>query len=149
MKRLGLVLFVCFCLQVSALSAPFVHLHADAEHETSHHDGRAVHGHFAAHAADTDHHRDHDGPGAAELPSIEEADAADATSELVSPEPAPVAVGTLSAQLSLSGLVLAPPERVPDSIVPPVPVAPPYDDVGHRLSRAPDLITSSPRGPPR
>ena len=41
---------VLLSLQVAAFAAPLTHAHLD-DHETPHHDGRAVHAHWSPHAA--------------------------------------------------------------------------------------------------
>jgi hypothetical protein len=136
------VLFVCLCLQTSALSAPFVHLHADAAHESGHHDGRVVHHHVAAHPADNHaHHHDRD----ASPPAVGD----DAWSAGGSTEPTALALDSMSARLSESGMAVAPPDQVVEVLAPPAAVTPPHDDVGHRPARPPDLGASSLRGPPR
>jgi hypothetical protein len=50
-----LAVLVCLCLQVSAISAPLVHVHADADHETDHHNGHVVHSHMTVHLAPVGH----------------------------------------------------------------------------------------------
>lgn len=143
-KRLSLVWFVCVCLQTSALSAPFVHLHADAAHETDHHDGRVVHRHVAGHATPAQHHHDHDESAGVRLSAVEASESVEASAE-----PTTFAIGALSARPSVSAISLAPPEAVIEITQPAAPATPPPNDVGPPLSNAPDLSTSSLRGPPR
>ena len=49
---------------LAALYAPFVHAHPD-DHDTDHHDGPAVHAHFAAHRTPAHALDDHDHDGTA------------------------------------------------------------------------------------
>lgn len=141
-KHQALVLFVCLCLQMSGVSAPFVHLHADAAHETDHHDGRVIHRHLAAHATADAHH--HDGPDSTKRETTEEASSVEAAAGLTS-----LAPSATSVRLSLSGGHLAPPEGTVVLIARPAPLMPPPDDVGDRLFSPPGVTPSSLRGPPR
>lgn len=50
-----LVWLLCLSFPVGAASAAFVHMHADAGHDTDHHDGRQIHRHAPA---DQDHGHD-------------------------------------------------------------------------------------------
>lgn len=138
-KRLGLVLFVSLSVQMSAVSAPLLHLHADAAHATDHHDGRVIHQHQAPHAQPATADHDHD---------TDEAEPAEASFLDAAPEAAPIAVGVTAVQRSLSGVSLGPPERVAVVPAPPRPLDAEVD-VGPRRSTSPDLSTSSLRGPPR
>jgi hypothetical protein len=130
---------------MAAASAPFLHLHADAAHETSHHDGRVVHSHFATHTTADDHRHDHDD----KLVTVQATSTDDTSSVYVSTEPESVSVGGSSARLSVQEVPVGPPHRVMELIPSPMPVTPPPDNVDHRLSSPPDLGTSSLRGPPR
>jgi hypothetical protein len=143
-KRFGIVWFVCLCLQTSALSAPFVHLHADAAHETDHHDGRLVHRHVAGHADAAGPRQEHHESTPAQLAS-DEAQA----SFSASTEPTTLVTSALNARPSNRGTSLAPPEGVVELAQPTAPVTPPPDDVDRRFSVPPDLSTFSLRGPPR
>lgn len=149
MKRSGLVLFVCLCLQIGAVSAPFMHLHADAEHETGHHDGRLVHGHLGAHEAghDNDQHHNSD-HGSAQSDADQISDAGDTVSVNGSSEPAVVAVG-VPLTVSVASVGLAPPARRVEITQPAAPVTPPPVDVGPHLPNPHHPPPASLRGPPR
>lgn len=131
MKPLRVVLLVwlvCLSLPVGAVSAPFVHLHADADHQTDHHDGSQVH----RHGNDRDD-QDPPAPG----PSFEGAVA-----------PPVRAFGALAPSPVATRLPMAPPssprlqapEIVPRRSLPPDCDSPPPD---------PHARPSSLRGPPR
>lgn len=139
MKRFGLVLFVCFGLQLSAASAPFLHLHAAEAGDAGHHGGAVVHRHIAA------HHDDNIDPApVASLTAGEGAPAVSAVDESTRS----IAGGAVGAAPHLRAIQFGAPERKADALSPPAPEIPPDEHDG-RLIGAPSLDSPSLRGPPR
>lgn len=133
-KRLCLVLFVCLSVQLSAASAPFLHLHARAA-AGGHPDKAVVHRHAPSH-----HHSVDDAP--ADDPQLDSASVA-------SPDTvAAIALGGVTAKLPRTAASLAPPVAAPQAVAAPRPAIPP-DDVGDALPNSPHSRSSSHRGPPR
>lgn len=147
-KQLLVVLAVCLSLQASAAFAPFVHLHADAAHETDHHDGRVVHSHAAAHASAVahPHESDADGP-TADAPALADGAPVGSVSpvEVVSARASVWAIGATAKAGAWPAVVEVVTERV---AVPALASSPP-DDVGVDPPKPIDRTPSSLRGPPR
>jgi hypothetical protein len=138
-KRLALVLFVCLSVQMSAVSAPFIHLHADADHETSHHGGRSVHRHVESHDA-ADHH--HSGG----LDTVDPIPAPHGTAIEDAGEPASksingVNVAPTKAITGLPAVASTPWSRSPSTA--------PFVRVRSQIPVPPDISPPSLRGPPR
>lgn len=145
LKRSGLVLLVCLSLQVNAAAMPYVHVHADAGHETDHHEGRTVHRHVATHlespaASPAGHqaesHTDHAEP------------AAHSFSVTGDWEPAPhVLVGVTALPRIVSVALASRTVAFSEASLPPS--TPRHGRGRSEISPPPDLRTSPLRGPPR
>jgi hypothetical protein len=140
-KRSLLVWFVCLSVQMSAMSAPLVHLHADADHETDHHGGRSVHRHMESH--DTADHNHQDGSHVRHsVPAAQD------SAVTAAGEPGPQ---------SFDGLTVAPATKIASVAWPPggfVPwtsssSAPHPPRLDSQVPDPPDISPPSLRGPPR
>lgn len=149
MKQFWAVLSLCLSLLGSTAFAPFVHLHADAAHQTGHHDGRVVHSHAAAHVPAAPHHHDHDTDiaGANLQDSSEERAALAAASRDMALAPGGVVGGVQApATRGAPAAVVEPFSNVTER---PRPAASPPADVGVDPPNQLDRTPSSLRGPPR
>lgn len=146
MKRFGLVLFVCLGLQLSAASAPFLHLHAAGASKAAPNEVPTVHRHLASHTSGNAHGHEHE-PAPEAGTSIQADDDAFGGSA-VETSPLSIAGGALNAGLQLRGVMVAAPERTAETVSLPRSPVPPHGDVG-RLVASPDLDSPSLRGPPR
>lgn len=140
-KRLALVLFVCLSVQIGALSAPFVHLHADEGHNTGHHGGRAVHRHVQAHETATHHHAD-------EFHAGHSAKTQHSTSVDADGEPTPTSLDGLTTPPATSITTLAGPAPAFNAWSH-GPLTPPLARVGSPVPAPPDISPPPLRGPPR
>ncbi len=141
MKRTVLILALCLSVQLNALSAPFVHVHADAGHETEHHDGRMTHRHFASH--DTTAHDHHGDIGTGHSQPVEHGSFHVWSAEFDAQFLGGVTAARVTTTASLAEPVSA--FRVNSSN----PGTPPTDRVGPPIPTPPDISPPPLRGPPR
>lgn len=139
-KQFVLILALCLSVQMSAISAPFVHVHADEGHETDHHRGRTAHRHAGNHdTTPPDHHGDtdtsHPQPGE------------NGSTHVTGAEPGARFLGVTAARAttvtSLAGPVSA------FSVFAQNSATLGLERVGPSRSTAPDISPPSLRGPPR
>lgn len=140
-KQFALILALCLSVQMSAMSAPFVHVHTDADHDTDHHHGRTAHRHVATHDGNGhDHHGDTvTGPRTAREAGL---------SHLTAVEPDARSMGGVTAARATTITSVAEPVGA-FGVISPDPATLPLERVGSPISTSPDISPPSLRGPPR
>lgn len=148
-KRAGLILAICLSVQLNALSAPFVHIHADTGHNTDHHDGRAAHRHLSSHDAGHDaghdataHHHRSDSDTDHRQPSN------DGSTDISATEPATRFLGGVTAARASAITSLAEPVSAFGVITPNL-VTVLMERQGPPVPTPPDTSPPPLRGPPR
>lgn len=141
MKQFALILALCLSVQMSAISAPFAHVHADAEHESDHHKGRTAHRHLATH--DSTGHEHHGDTDTGHRTARE-----DGSAHVTGVEPDARFLGGVTAARATTIISLAEPVSA-SSVIVPNPATLPLEPVGTPVSTPPDISPPSLRGPPR
>ncbi len=141
MKRIILTVALCLSVQISAMSVPFVHVHADAGHETDHHNGRTAHRHLASHDAPADHDRDNIAPHHRQPDD-------DGSPDVTAAEPAAEFLGSVTAAGATAVTVIAQPVSA-FSVISPNPATGTIERKGPPIPTPPDISPPPLRGPPR